>query len=96
MLEAGSGGHAGGEGAGELTNETPGVEGVEEVDVAGAAAEDAERKLALGDVGLSGLLVRVGAVAKGELLGSLAKGCLGFWCSVRNAVSRSVLLSEVV
>ncbi|TLD22845.1 hypothetical protein PspLS_07561 [Pyricularia sp. CBS 133598] len=66
VLEAGGGGEA--EGGLELLDQGPGVEGVEQVDVARAAAEDLEGQLTLPGEGGGGLLVGVGAVAEGEVL----------------------------
>lgn len=66
VLEAGGGRLA--EGLLELLDQGPGVEGIEEVDVAGGTAEDLEGQVALGDIGGSGLLVGVGAVSESKLL----------------------------
>lgn len=70
VLEAGSSGLA--QSLLQLLDQRPGVEGVEEVDVAGRAAEDLEGQLALGDVGSSGLLVRVSAISQRHELVAIA------------------------
>jgi hypothetical protein len=55
-----------------------------------------ERQVALCDVSLSRLLVRVGTVAEGQLLCSLDKLGLVLSRCVGDLVSRSVLAAEVV
>ncbi|KAH6608706.1 hypothetical protein Trco_002052 [Trichoderma cornu-damae] len=57
----------------ELLDEGPRVEGVEEVDVSGRAAQDLERQRLVGGVSGGGLLVRVGAVPEGHVLVSRAR-----------------------
>lgn len=55
-----------------------------------------ERKFALGNVSLRGLLVGVGTVTKGELLGTLGQVCLLLSRCGRDGVGRDVLTTEVV
>lgn len=55
-----------------------------------------EGKFALGHVGLSGFLVRVGTVAEGELLGALGQVGLLFSGRGRDGIGRDVLTTEVV
>lgn len=50
----------------ELLDQGPRVEGIKQVNVTGGAREHLEGELALGDKGLGGLLVGVGAVSKGQ------------------------------
>lgn len=66
VLEAGCGGLAGG--GLELLDKWPGVEGIEEVDVARGTTEGLEGQLGGAGIGGGGLLVRVGAVAEGQVL----------------------------
>lgn len=70
VLEAGSGGLA--KGFLKLLNEGPGVQSVEEVDVAGRTAKDLEGKAALRNVGGSGLLMGVSAVSESAVLVAVA------------------------
>ena len=70
VLEAGGGRLA--ESLLELLDEGPGVEGIEEVDVAGGTVDNGEGKLALLDVGSSRLLVGVGTITEREVLETVA------------------------
>ncbi len=91
MLEAGSRGLA--EGCLQLLDQRPGIEGIQEVDVAGSAPKDLERNVALLDIGRSGLLVGVGAVTEREVLQAVTSILLAEEVGDRGVVVGSVLES---
>jgi hypothetical protein len=70
VLEAGSGGVV--EGLAQLLDKGPRVEGIEQIDVAGRAAEDLEGQRLVGHGDGRRLLVGVGAIAQGQELIALA------------------------
>lgn len=70
MLEGSSGGEV--ESLLELLYESPGVKGIEKVNVSGGSGKDLEGKVSRCNIGLGGFLVGVSSVTEGELLDTLS------------------------
>ena len=73
MLEGGSGGEA--RGSLQLTHKLPAVQGIQEVDVAGAAVQNGHGKLGPLHEDPGRLLVRVASVLELDLAGHVVSSC---------------------